>query len=137
MDGRGPAPASALSSGFHPAPRRPVPDVARAAARDRGVELSDHRSSVVRNVLASRSGGERWLAFVMDAGQRRRLVRDHGFAASRVLVLGDLDPLPVERRAIRDPYGQPRDVFEEVYDRIERCVGEAVRRMGPGDPPAR
>src|SRR6267142_4500188 len=47
-------------------------------------------------------------------------------AATAVLVLGDLDPAPVETRTIRDPIDQKQDVFEQVYARIARCVRELV-----------
>jgi hypothetical protein len=38
------------------------------------------------------------------------------------VLLGDFDPLPISRRAIADPVELPRAVFDEVYDRIDRCV---------------
>ena len=69
---------------------------------------------------------------VMDAGQRERLARAAATARRRIQVLGDLDPEAVERRAILDPYGKSPDVFEEVYDRIERCVRELAAVLGEG-----
>jgi hypothetical protein len=46
-----------------------------------------------------------------------------------VLVLGDLDPEPIETRVIRDPVEQPKEVFELSYSRIERCVEELARAV--------
>jgi hypothetical protein len=49
------------------------------------------------------------------------------------MVLGDFDPAPVEARTIRDPVDQRRDVFDQVYERIARCVrefGSVVDRRG-------
>jgi hypothetical protein len=42
-------------------------------------------------------------------------------------VLGDLDPLPIATRTITDPWGRTADVFDLVFDRIDRCVDELVR----------
>jgi protein-tyrosine-phosphatase len=51
-----------------------------------------------------------------------------------ILVLGDLDPAPVETRTIHDPVNDGREVFDEVYERIARCVGELVAVVAsPGD----
>jgi len=47
-----------------------------------------------------------------------------------VIILGDLDPLRVERREIRDPYDQERIVYERSFDRIERCVEVVGRAVG-------
>jgi len=41
-------------------------------------------------------------------------------------MLGDFDPLPVDTRTIRDPVNDDRPVFEQVYERIARCVRELV-----------
>lgn len=112
---------SVSSAGFHPTVGRRAPREARAAARRHGVELADHRS---RSVGGPDGGPGDTLVFVMDADQRRRMVRGRGWPPSRVFVLGDFDPGHPGRRAIRDPFGQPERVFEEVYGRIRRCVGE-------------
>ncbi len=47
-----------------------------------------------------------------------------------VLLLGDLDPAPIHRRTIRDPIEQPEEVFEAVYDRIDRCVRALAAELG-------
>ena len=41
---------------------------------------------------------------------------------ARILVLGDLDPGPIQTRTIVDPYGGSQDVFAECYRRIDGCV---------------
>jgi protein-tyrosine-phosphatase len=109
---------SALSAGFL-APDRPSPPEARTVALRRGVTLEAHRSRRV---------GERpWagidLVAVMNGSQAWRLVREHGFPASRIIILGDLDTLPITSREIPDPGGQGEAVFEETFDRIDRCLG--------------
>jgi hypothetical protein len=52
----------------------------------------------------------------MDIRQRRQ-ARSLSPTPALVMVAGDLDPLPVRRRAMHDPYDQPPDVFREVYAR--------------------
>jgi hypothetical protein len=47
-------------------------------------------------------------------------------------VLGDLDPLPIATRTITDPWGRTADVFDLVFDRIDRCVDELVRLVREG-----
>jgi protein-tyrosine-phosphatase len=104
-------------------PDRRCPPEARAAAAQRQIDLSTHFSRVVTGNLLEKAD----LIVVMEPGQARALRRDHGIRPDALLILGDLDPRPVARRPIRDPVEQPLDVFEEVYDRIDRCVTTMVR----------
>jgi protein-tyrosine-phosphatase len=70
------------------------------------------------------------LIVVMDPIQRRILCERFGRRLSDVLILGDFDPSPVETRTIRDPVNQSRAVFDQVYERIARCVREFARALG-------
>ena len=99
---------------------RPPPAEAVDAAKRHAVNLSDHRS---RPVTAD---GVRTadLIVVMDTSQRRQICERFGRRPRDIVVLGDFDPAPVEARTIRDPVDQRRDVFDEVYERIARWVGE-------------
>lgn len=111
------------SAGFLEEGRRPPAEALRAAG-ERGGDLSDHRSRRLdRELLATST-----LVVVMDPEQDRMLRRRHGRSAD--LVLGDLDPHPAERRAIRDPVFQPIEVFDDVYDRIDRCVEALAETLG-------
>lgn len=111
-----------ISAGFI-GPDRPSPPEAVAVARRRGVDLSRHRSQLVTPEIVR--GAD--LVLVMNAGQRRAAIEDHGFPRpERVVVLGDLDPLNASRREIRDPYDQTPLVYEASFGRIERCVGMLV-----------
>lgn len=128
---------SVSSAGFYPVPDREPPATAVRVARDRDVDLSVHRSRTMGQLAGDRADPESpsTLVFVMTDDQRRQLVRRR-VPASRVFLLGDFDPEPVGRRAIPDPFGKPREVFEEVYARLERCVGELTRILtGAADPP--
>jgi len=106
------------SMGFYPVPDRPSPGKAVRAAGRRGVDLSDHRSRVV-GVPARPMD---ILAVGMTPDQARRAARRWRLDPERALVLGDLDPLPIERRVIQDPWGREEEVFDAVYERIDRCV---------------
>jgi protein-tyrosine phosphatase len=105
---------------------RPPPAEAVAAAEQYGVDLSSHRSRLVTaNVVDTTD-----LIVVMDPIQRRILCERFGRRLSDVLILGDFDPSPVETRTIRDPVNQSRAVFDQVYERIARCVREFARALG-------
>ncbi|MDX1576835.1 MAG: hypothetical protein R3266_00050 [Gemmatimonadota bacterium] len=110
------------SAGFLEEDRRP-PEEALRAAGERGIDLSDHRSRRLDRELLATSG----LVVVMDPEQDRMLCRRYRRSAD--LVLGDLDPRSAECRAIRDPIFQPIEVFDDVYDRIDRCVGGLARAL--------
>lgn len=105
------------SAGFI-GPGRPSPWEAVKVAMECGVSLDAHRS---RQVVAEDIAGFD-LIVVMEAGQHRRLNRTFGDRAPRVLVLGDLDSEPIERRTIVDPFGRGLDEFRSSYARINRCV---------------
>jgi protein-tyrosine-phosphatase len=107
-------------------PGRPTTDMARAVAGTRGIDLGAHRSRLV--TMADVQAGT--LVIVMEAWHAERVRRDFGTAGARIIVLGDLDPQPIESRAIIDPYGRDEATFAEVYARIDRCLAELVRGLG-------
>lgn len=113
------------SAGFMGPGRPPPPEAVVAAARH-GVDISAHRSQplIADNVRAAD------LIVVMAPPQRREICDRFGRAERDVLVLGDLDPKPIDARAIRDPVNQPLEVFEQTYARIERCLRELERAIG-------
>lgn len=102
---------------------RSSPDTAQAVAQEFGFHLSDH---VSRSVGEIPRGSHLWV--VMEAVHARGLVRA-GIPRDAILFLGDLEPGPIPRRAILDPYGKSDEVFRETYGRIVRCleVLEATR----------
>jgi protein-tyrosine-phosphatase len=89
------------------------------------VDLSAHRSRVARRPDITAG----LLAVGMTPGQARRAERAWGLAHGQTLVLGDLDPLPVERRSIPDPWRQPEEAFVAAYERIDRCVRVLVEAV--------
>ena len=105
---------------------RPVPEVGQQVAARRGIDLSAHRSQILTAAVAQAAD----LIVVMDGEQERAVRAVLGAARPVLVVLGDLDPGPIETRAVRDPIGQAADVFEETYNRIDRCVAELVAMRG-------
>lgn len=101
---------------------RAAPPEAVAAAERHAVNLSGHRSRLVTAAMARAAD----LVVVMDPDQQRMLRERYGRSPTTVLVLGDLDPAPAETRTIHDPVNQKQEVFEQVYERIARCVRALV-----------
>jgi protein-tyrosine phosphatase len=105
---------------------RPAPAEAMAAAERHNVDLTNHRSRLVTADLVRSAD----LIVVMDPTQRRLLCERFGRRPTDVILLGDFDPAPVEMRTIRDPVEESREVFDQVYERIARCVRELVSVLG-------
>jgi protein-tyrosine-phosphatase len=108
------------SAGFI-GPGRPSPDEALAVSRRRGIDLSSHTSQLI-DAQALRDYD---LVVVMDGRQARDLKTAYADIGS-VIVLGDLDPQPITRRAIVDPFGRSEQVFDESYARIDRCLDTLI-----------
>jgi protein-tyrosine phosphatase len=105
------------SAGFVGAGRG-VPEHSTTVAGKAGLDLSTHRSRLLtRDILASAD-----LLIVMDGRQLQALTRGFGVPAERVVVAGDLDPLPGATRAIKDPWGKDLPAFESSFVRLERCA---------------
>lgn len=119
------ASGSATDSAGLIGPDRPSPTEAIEAAAAWDVRLADHRSKLLTTTLARSAD----LIVVMDDRQARS-ARELGARDGRVLILGDLDPEPIDTRTIPDPVERPVDVFQACYRRIERCVKELVRHAG-------
>lgn len=110
------------SAGFI-GPGRIPPENALSAAERRGLDLSGHRSALVTAELVRGASVVVVMSEEQEAGVRARFGND----ALRVLVLGDLDPFPIATRTVTDPWGRSANVFDVVFDRIDRCVHELVR----------
>lgn len=108
------------SAGFI-GPGRPSPGEAVAVGRRRGVDLSSHTSQLI-DAQALRDFD---LVIVMDSRQALELATTYPDIRG-VIVLGDLDPQPITRRAIADPFGRSEQVFDESYARIDRCLDTLI-----------
>jgi protein-tyrosine-phosphatase len=115
------------SAGFV-GPERPSPSEALTVAAERGLDLGEHRSQLLTldSVLNTH------LIVVMEPVQQSVICGGYGRHAHHVLVLGDLDPEPIETRTILDPFSRGRDSFELSYSRIDRCLVELVRALTAG-----
>jgi len=118
---RSPAPIKVVSAGFI-APGRQAPEPALNTARARGIDLSSHLSSLVTARVVRAAD----LVAVMSEDQARGIRSRYGHNVT-VLVLGDLDPLPIPSRAITDPWGCDVRVLDQVYSRIDRCVVQLAK----------
>lgn len=113
---------SVTSAGFIGPGRRPPGEALDVSAR-RNIDLTNHRSTII-TATAIRTAD---LVVVMEANQARALQRRFAQQLRSVLVLGDLDPMPITERTIFDPWGKGEGVFEDTYQRIERCIDELIR----------
>jgi len=102
---------------------RPCLPLALEVAAARGLDLSKHRSQRFTPLSVSLAD----LIIVMDGRDARAMRKIYGGDDRHVLILGDLDPEPIETRHIQDPFDQPREVFERCYSRIDRCIGQLVQ----------
>jgi protein-tyrosine phosphatase len=105
------------SAGFIGPGRGSPPEAVKVAAA-RGLDLTAHRSELITPERAAGAA----LIVVMDRAQQRAVCARYGKSPREVLILGDLDPQPIETRPIQDPWDQPAAVFEECYSRIDRCL---------------
>ncbi len=117
----------AIESGGFFGPGRPANDMAHRLAAGRDLDLSGHRSRLVDPSLGTLAS----LVLVMTRQQAVAAARDAGILPARIELLGDFDPLPIEQRDIPDPYGHPPEVFERVFDRIDRCLLALVETWRP------
>jgi protein-tyrosine phosphatase len=108
------------SAGFTGADRSPPPEAIAAAAKF-GVDISSHRSTVITADVYRAAA----LVVTMSPDQARDLRARFGVLHETMLVLADLDPKGGSR-TIRDPWRLPREVYDESYARIDRCIRELV-----------
>ena len=106
---------------------RPAPPEAVDAAACHGLDLSAHRSRLVTADLIRTAD----LIVVMDAAQQRQICERYGRRIADFVILGDLDPQPVDTRTIRDPVTDGREVFDQVYERVARCARELASILAP------
>jgi protein-tyrosine phosphatase len=116
-------PDVSISSAGFSGPGRSVPEFSLTVAAQRGFDLSSFRSRPLEPPKARSSD----LVVVMDARQARHMVLYVGVPPERVVVAGDLDPLPSPTRAIQDPWQQPLPAFVASFDRLDRCGATLVR----------
>jgi protein-tyrosine-phosphatase len=103
------------------------PEEARNVAKARNLDLVEHRSQVLNPELIAWAD----LIVVMERNQGEIAMERHGADRARILLLGDLDPIRPTSRDIPDPENRPQAYFEEVFDRIDRCLVELGLLLEP------
>ncbi len=115
------------SAGFV-GPDRAPPDNGLLVARSFGIDMSAHVSALVTPERVAACD----VVVVMSAAQERQVTAKFPRSSALVVVLGDLDPLPIAKRTILDPWNGEVEKFEESYARIARCTIELVKAFaGP------
>jgi protein-tyrosine-phosphatase/predicted ATP-grasp superfamily ATP-dependent carboligase len=104
------------SAGCHPKTGRPSPENAIRAAASFGVDLEDHRSTVLSDALAEQAD----VIFIFDERNQRELAKRFKGIEAKVHFFGSLDP--EHELEIADPYGGSMERFLSCYARIERIV---------------
>jgi protein-tyrosine-phosphatase len=93
-----------------------------------GFDLSAHRSTLLTAADLQRAD-----LIVVMSGDQESDVRWRGAPGHvPVVVLGDLDPAPIEGRTILDPWNGDEAVFRASYARIDRCARELAAVIAPG-----
>jgi protein-tyrosine-phosphatase/predicted ATP-grasp superfamily ATP-dependent carboligase len=104
------------SSGFHHVTGRSCPVEAVVAARERGVDLSSHRSRRIDRETVVKSD----VILVFDWDNLQQLEAEFPEAKGKAFLLGIFDQ--EKHVAITDPFGQPAHVVRETYSRIDSIV---------------
>ncbi len=118
---------SIRSAGFE-APGRRCPAAAITLAAASGVDLGEHRSSLV----SAEAVREAELVITMDPRHQDALNRRFRLPAGRIILLPDLSPIPLPTRAIPDPMGREPEVLRESFESVDDCVRAMVDRMVAG-----
>ena len=107
-----PAPIEFRSSGIYPRPDRPSPEPAIEAAREMGIDLSQHRSDVLNDETVSHAD----VIFSFDESVHQEIRRRFPSARRklhRFALLADAGPLNIP-----DPFGQSLEHYRIVYRQI-------------------
>ncbi|ELZ40562.1 low molecular weight protein-tyrosine-phosphatase [Halorubrum californiense DSM 19288] len=111
------------SSGFYTEVDRPSPPAAVKAASEFGVNLGNHRSSVVDSPQIQSAD----LVVVMDYENVVDLLRERPRSLSDVTLLGSVPES--QSTVIRDPYGGSVTQFRETYQEITKATDALIRAL--------
>lgn len=115
------------SAGFVRKPDRPSPDGAVRAASEYGVDLSEHRSTVLDAAQVSRSD----VVFLMDAYNYDAMKRRFPDALGKTYFLKAIGDAPGFE--IVDPHGADDETFRRVYGEIAGAIDAGVERIEVGE----
>jgi protein-tyrosine-phosphatase/predicted ATP-grasp superfamily ATP-dependent carboligase len=117
LDEAGLASIETASAGSYPVLSRPSPETARRVARELGVPLEDHRSTVLDLGITSWPGA----ILCMDRDNAEDLRLEFPDTGSKIFYLGAFDRT-ARRLFIDDPWNKPADVFRRVYAEVASSV---------------
>lgn len=100
----------AFSAGASPAMGQPASRGALEVARERGLDLSQHRAQPVTAELLSRAEQ----VWCLTEAHRQTLLRRHPEFQDKIETLASFD--------IDDPVGQPLEVYRNCADQIEAAL---------------
>jgi protein-tyrosine phosphatase len=99
-------------------PGRPADGLGLSHALLRGIDISQHRSRLVLAEDAVRFD----VILAMTRHHRNELIRRFAFPHQRIFLLGDFDGDDPPEREIPDPFGVTADVFQKIFEQIDRSV---------------
>jgi len=111
-----------VSAGYHPKENRPVPEAGLEAARELGIDLTPHRSSIVTEEMVR----DAEVIFTFDQHNFVTLRERYPWARDRIHRLGLMSKSGAVD--IRDPYGGSVEDFRRAYEAISRALDAAIAR---------
>lgn len=123
---------SVASAGLRASTGRPAPDDAISAASAIGVDLGEHRSTLLSSGILAESD----LIVIMDRRNQALLASISEDALQRAVLLGAFDlEMGKLNPVIADPYGRGRQSIEDCYARIQRSVHGLLDALAAGGLP--
>ncbi|NOY85605.1 MAG: ATP-grasp domain-containing protein [Nitrospirae bacterium] len=101
------------SCGYYPIQNRTSPEDALTAAKTFGIDLSEHRSTIVTKALLQQAD----VAFIFDEENKKIMTERFSFAGTKIYFLGALSS-PGKDIIIKDPYGGGLEGFKSNYQSV-------------------
>ncbi len=112
------------SAGLHAEAGQPASENARAVAREKGEDLSTHRTRMLDRALVRESD----LILTMTRAHRDEILREYPSARGRVYSLSEFSGLSGQGDLV-DPYGGDLSRYRETWASIESHLRAARTRL--------
>jgi len=103
----------------------PASEMAVTVMKERGIDISGHRSRPFDAELASKAT----VIFVMTRTHLKEIVSKYPFAKEKVFLLKSFHPSPQGEEDIIDPVGLDIKKYREICDEIYACLPGVVEFM--------
>ena len=113
-----------MSAGYYPEKGRCCPDQAVSVAGELGIDLNQHRSSV----LSEENVCEAQIIFALDEEDRKTLTNRYPFAKQKVYLLGLLALNGAV--SVMDPFGGGINDYRTAYQLIQRALDSINTLIG-------